>query len=274
MPRRIPDYPDAYAGWNYVASIGSLISLMSVAILIWVFYSMCYHNENKPNLQNNVWQTETYYSLAYNFFANYFNSSDKSNSNEEKLLLKSKTNNSSLEFSLMTPAEYHSFTQAPIMGDFGAFLSLIGEFFNSIYNFYYMIMCSAFPGSFPPLPGINPMSFVVLVAYLMHIYILGAIYTNAVNFVFCLFKFISYLILPYFPKFTVKYLFYFDKPAKKAWTPFISLQKTHKNYGSILWGYQDMRRVKIIPYFLHMVTRFIYIIIYYALLLLFISHGV
>jgi heme/copper-type cytochrome/quinol oxidase subunit 1 len=109
MPRRIPDYPDAYAGWNYVASIGSLISLMSVAILIWVFYSMCYHNENKPNLKNNVWQTETYMSLAYNFFANYFNSSNE-------ILLKSRTNNSSLEFSLPTPAEYHSFTQAPIMG--------------------------------------------------------------------------------------------------------------------------------------------------------------
>jgi cytochrome c oxidase subunit 1 len=26
MPRRIPDYPDAFAGWNNIASIGAYIS--------------------------------------------------------------------------------------------------------------------------------------------------------------------------------------------------------------------------------------------------------
>jgi len=29
MPRRIPDYPDSYAGWNFIASVGSYISIIA-----------------------------------------------------------------------------------------------------------------------------------------------------------------------------------------------------------------------------------------------------
>jgi cytochrome c oxidase subunit 1 len=38
MPRRIPDYPDAYSGWNAVASYGSYISLFSTFVFIAVIY--------------------------------------------------------------------------------------------------------------------------------------------------------------------------------------------------------------------------------------------
>ena len=38
MPRRIPDYPDAYAFWNYIASYGSLISLFSLLIFFYIVY--------------------------------------------------------------------------------------------------------------------------------------------------------------------------------------------------------------------------------------------
>ncbi len=35
MPRRYIDYPEAFAGWNYVSSIGSYISFLGVLIFLW-----------------------------------------------------------------------------------------------------------------------------------------------------------------------------------------------------------------------------------------------
>jgi cytochrome c oxidase subunit 1 len=38
MPRRIPDYPDAFSGWNYISSLGSLISAISAILFFYVVY--------------------------------------------------------------------------------------------------------------------------------------------------------------------------------------------------------------------------------------------
>ncbi len=36
MPRRIPDYPDAYSGWNYISSIGSYIGFAAALMFVYI----------------------------------------------------------------------------------------------------------------------------------------------------------------------------------------------------------------------------------------------
>jgi len=52
MPRRIVDYPDAFAGWNFVSSVGSFIS--SAGLLIF-FYGMFVALRRKEKAPNNPW---------------------------------------------------------------------------------------------------------------------------------------------------------------------------------------------------------------------------
>lgn len=52
MPRRIPDYPDAFAGWNMVSSIGSYISFAgAILFLVVVFHTL----KKGKRCPNNPW---------------------------------------------------------------------------------------------------------------------------------------------------------------------------------------------------------------------------
>lgn len=53
MPRRIPDYPDAFAGWNAVASFGSAISMFSALFFLYVMYVAMVAGER---VGRNPWQ--------------------------------------------------------------------------------------------------------------------------------------------------------------------------------------------------------------------------
>ncbi len=48
MPRRIPDYPDAFAGWNMIASIGSYISFAGMIIFLVVLWRTFTAGEKCP----------------------------------------------------------------------------------------------------------------------------------------------------------------------------------------------------------------------------------
>jgi cytochrome c oxidase subunit 1 len=49
MPRRIPDYPDAYAEWNLIASFGSYITALGLLLFFFNIYSSLLKNKEKTD---------------------------------------------------------------------------------------------------------------------------------------------------------------------------------------------------------------------------------
>jgi cytochrome c oxidase subunit I len=52
MPRRYPDYPDAFAGWNFVSSIGAYIA--GAGLLVFLFVLVRTFTSKEP-VPNNYW---------------------------------------------------------------------------------------------------------------------------------------------------------------------------------------------------------------------------
>jgi len=53
MPRRIPDYPDAYEGWNAIATYGSYVSTLGFVLFLYIIYVTL--TEGKHMSNNNTW---------------------------------------------------------------------------------------------------------------------------------------------------------------------------------------------------------------------------
>lgn len=80
MPRRIPDYADIYLGWNFVASVGALISVFGLFLFIYMLviitleyfkiYNIAYYLLHV--IKNNVEVVRLAYSLSNVVKTNYF----------------------------------------------------------------------------------------------------------------------------------------------------------------------------------------------------------
>lgn len=92
MPRRIPDYPDAFSGWNAVSSYGSLVSVVATILFGYIVYDLFI---NGKEVNENPWGVPAYFTSSKIF------SSETHTSN-------------SIEWTVKSPVPFHAFNMLPL----------------------------------------------------------------------------------------------------------------------------------------------------------------
>ena len=102
MPRRVPDYPDAFAGWNIISSYGSIVSVVAT----WLFLHILY-----------LQLTEGKVTSRFPWLNPGFNSD----------LLQTLLNRAyiSLEWCLTSPPKPHAFTSLPVQSGLNYIIIII-----------------------------------------------------------------------------------------------------------------------------------------------------
>jgi cytochrome c oxidase subunit 1 len=114
MPRRISDYADAYAGWNFVSSYGSMVSIVATFLFLVIVENQLIKGDLVSRLVDKVKQ---HFSDIYS--------------------LDSNRNHIGLEWALDNPPKPHAFVSLPLQSTILPFtLSSIVIYFNNIVNFF------------------------------------------------------------------------------------------------------------------------------------------
>ena len=92
MPRRIPDYADAFTAWNKISSFGSLISVVSTVLFAYIIFDIF---ANGKEVSNNPWAVPSYFTSSSQFI------------NESETA-------STLEWALASPIPFHAFNMLPV----------------------------------------------------------------------------------------------------------------------------------------------------------------
>lgn len=92
MPRRIPDYPDAYEGWNYVSSVGSIISVAATVLFLYTVYDMLVY---QPVAAANAWGQPAFFT-------------------DTPAYVEGTQHSGSLEWVVPAPTPLHAFSMVPV----------------------------------------------------------------------------------------------------------------------------------------------------------------
>jgi len=95
MPRRISDYPDAFAGWNLISSFGSIISVVATWLFLYIVYVQLVEGKATSRYP---WLTPQFYSDSLQTLLN--------------------RSYNSLEWALNSPPKPHAFVSLPLQSSF------------------------------------------------------------------------------------------------------------------------------------------------------------
>lgn len=102
LPRRIPDYPDAYQGWNVVSSFGSLVSVAATIFFIYIIYNLFVNDNFSPR---NPWQVVSY------FFGSTISKNNTTGNSVDSF---SVPNAGTIEWTLESPVPLHAYNSLPV----------------------------------------------------------------------------------------------------------------------------------------------------------------
>ena len=91
MPRRISDYPDAFAGWNIISSLGSIISVIATGLFLYIVYIQLVEGKS---VSRYPWLTAQFYWDTLQTLLN--------------------RSYNSLEWALSSPPKPHAFVSLPV----------------------------------------------------------------------------------------------------------------------------------------------------------------
>lgn len=188
MPRRISDYPDAFAGWNLISSFGSIISVVATWLFLNIVYVQLVYGES---VSRYPWAIPQFYT---DFLQHLLNRAY-----------------SSIEWCLNSPPKPHAFASLPLQ----SYQNLKKLIIKLIFSFSFLVPLLMFftirlPAKFISNKLCLPLFFIIMsgLSFVLVMVILSLSKEkkdfNPLNILF------SFLFGCAITIFTINFLFYFD----------------------------------------------------------------
>ena len=187
MPRRIGDYPDAFAGWNLISSFGSIISVVATWLFLYILYVQLVEGKATSRYP---WLTPQFYSDSLQTLLN--------------------RSYNSLEWALTSPPKPHAFVSLPLQSlpkwllfsSYTLHLSKITNPLTLLINAFYNYKCSEL------LANLISIILIIFIKKLMS----GDFFISSMSmpqfiFIVCIGALIRFFVRQYINLFSIKYKF-------------------------------------------------------------------